>query len=66
MEETKFKTPIYQRNAYKAYLQRNKDNEEFKEKRRKKQRQYYKENRETILAKQKLLKSQNKMSVSSM
>tara|TARA_R100001509_G_scaffold165208_1_gene145756 strand:- start:155 stop:355 length:201 start_codon:yes stop_codon:yes gene_type:complete len=66
MEKMEFKTPIYQRKAYKAYLERNKDNEEFLEKRRKKQREYYKKNREKILAKQKLFKSQDKMSMSSM
>ena len=29
-----YKTPIYQRNAYDRYYQKNKDNEEFKAKRR--------------------------------
>ena len=42
MENMEYKTPSYQRKAYKAYLARNKDNEEFLEKRRKKQREYYK------------------------
>jgi hypothetical protein len=55
MEENKeFKTPIYQRKAYKAYIDRNKDNEEFKEKLRKQQREYYHRNRDKILAKKKI------------
>jgi len=29
-----YKTPIYQRKAYQAYAERNKDNEEWKQKRR--------------------------------
>jgi hypothetical protein len=49
MEKTNFKTPTYQRKAYRAYLDRNKDNEEFKEKRREQQRQYYRDNRDKIL-----------------
>ena len=51
MEKTNFKTSSYQRKAYRAYLERNKDNEEFIENRRKKQREYYKRNREKILEK---------------
>ena len=54
MEQRQFKTPSYQRKAYLAYLERNKDNEEFKEKRREKQREYYKKNREKILERMKL------------
>tara|TARA_S200002703_G_scaffold65493_2_gene56569 strand:- start:3418 stop:3636 length:219 start_codon:yes stop_codon:yes gene_type:complete len=46
-----FKTSEYQRKAYKAYLERKKDDEEFKANRRQKQREYYKRNREAILAK---------------
>jgi hypothetical protein len=36
-----FKTPIYQRNACNAYLERNKDNKEFQQHRLKIQRDYY-------------------------
>jgi aromatic ring hydroxylase len=36
------KTPDYQRRAYLTYLVRNKDNEEFKIRRRKQQIEYYK------------------------
>jgi len=51
MEKTNFKTSSYQRKAYRAYLDRNKDNEEFKENRRQKQREYYQRNKEKILEK---------------
>ena len=53
MEDSKdkvFKTPSYQRKAYKAYIDRNKDNEEFKERLRKQQREYYHRNKDKILA----------------
>tara|TARA_B110000285_G_C15012867_1_gene557400 strand:- start:469 stop:681 length:213 start_codon:yes stop_codon:yes gene_type:complete len=36
-----FKTPIYQRNACAAYLERNKNNTEFQQHRLKIQRDYY-------------------------
>ena len=48
--EKEFKTPSYQRKAYKAYIDRNKDNEEFKERLRKQQREYYHRNKDKILA----------------
>ena len=67
-EEKQYKTPEYQRKAYKAYFDRNKDNPEFqaklretskknyeknKEKIKAKAREYYHANKEKILAKQK-------------
>lgn len=67
-EEKKYKTPEYQRKAYKAYFDRNKDKPEFqaklrdtakknyeknKEKIKAKARDYYHANKEKILAKQK-------------
>jgi len=52
--EKEFKTPSYQRKAYKAYIDRNKDNEEFKERLRKQQREYYHRNKDKILAKKKI------------
>ena len=67
--ETKYKTPSYQRKAYLAYLDRNKDNNEFLEKRRKKQREYYYKNREKILARMKKknsIKSDDEITVGSM
>tara|TARA_R100001530_G_scaffold135193_1_gene111801 strand:+ start:2794 stop:3045 length:252 start_codon:yes stop_codon:yes gene_type:complete len=67
MERT-YKTPEYQRKAYKAYFDRNKNNPEFQEKLREtakknyeknkekikgKARDYYHANKEKILARQK-------------
>ena len=67
-EEKQYKTPEYQRKAYKAYFDRNKDKPEFqaklretskknyernKEKIKAKAREYYHANKEKILAKQK-------------
>jgi hypothetical protein len=49
-EERKYKTPSYQRKAYLSYLERNKNNEEFLNKRRQKQKEYYQKNKEKILA----------------
>ena len=41
--DTDYKTPIYQRKAYQAYAERNKDNEEWKQKRREaSKKSYYK------------------------
>lgn len=41
--EAEYKTPIYQRKAYQAYADRNKDNEEWKQKRREaSKKSYYK------------------------
>lgn len=55
MESTNFKTPSYQRKAYKNYLERKKEDQEkyidFKEKMKINQRKYYLKNREKILAK---------------
>ena len=68
MESKQYKTPDYQRKAYKAYFDRNKDKPEFqaklretskknyeknKEKIKAKAREYYHANKEKILAKQK-------------
>ena len=50
MENT-FKTPSYQRKAYKDYVKRNEDNEEFREKRKKAQKEYYEKNKSRILQK---------------
>ncbi len=53
--ELNFKTPSYQRKAYKTYINRKKEDEEkyneFKEKLKANQRKYYLKNREKILAK---------------
>jgi hypothetical protein len=63
-----YKTPIYQRNAYERYYQKNKDNEEFKEKRRATAKKSYEKKKELKrLAKLKLKlvdESENKSSES--
>jgi len=41
LETTEYKTPIYMRKSYKTYYDKNRDSEEFKEKRRIAQRKYY-------------------------
>jgi len=41
-----YKTPIYQRNAYERYYQKNKDNEEFKAKRRATAKKSYEKKKE--------------------
>lgn len=51
MEERQFKTPIYQRKAYKSYFDKHKDDEDFKDKRRQAQKAYYARNKEKILKK---------------
>lgn len=57
-----FKTPNYQRKAYKSYLERKKQDpekyEEFKQKLKENQKKYYQKNREKILAKKKKVKSE--------
>ena len=41
--EAEYKTPIYQRKAYQAYAERNRNNEEWKQKRREaSKKSYYK------------------------
>ena len=45
-----YKTKDYQRRAYDAYLERNKNNEEFLEKRRISAKKYYEANKQKILA----------------
>ena len=50
MEQREYKTPSYQRKVYLAYLERNKNNEDFLNRRREKQREYYRKNKEKILA----------------
>jgi hypothetical protein len=63
-----YKTPIYQRNAYERYYQKNKDNEEFKQKRRETAKKSYEKKKELKrLAKLKLKlvdESENKSSES--
>lgn len=49
--EINYKTTTYQRKAYEAYLERNRNNEEFILKRKEAQRKYYQKNREKILKK---------------
>ena len=44
-----YKTPIYQRNAHKAYYERNKNNVEHIEKSKASQRAYYQLHKERIL-----------------
>ena len=46
-----FKTPVYQRKAYKNYLERKKSDEEFIAKRKLAQKAYYQKNKEKILQK---------------
>ena len=48
-----FKTPIYQRNAYKNYLARKNGDEDFIKHRKEQQREYYRKNREKILLRMK-------------
>ena len=50
-KERVFKTSVYQRRAYNAYLLRNRDNIAFCENRRKLQNEYYQRNKERILTK---------------
>ena len=45
-----FKTPIYQRNAYKAYIARKKTDPVFMERRKAQQKIYYEKNRVKIIA----------------
>lgn len=56
-EPENFKTPIYQRNAYKNYIQRKKLDPDFQEKLRASQKSYYQKNREKILLRIKEKKS---------
>ena len=48
-----YKTKDYQRRAYDAYLERNKNNEEFLEKRRQSAKKYYEANKNKILGRMK-------------
>ena len=56
-----YKTKEYQRRAYNAYLERNKNNEEFLEKRRIAGRKYYNANKENILARMKAKREAKKI-----
>ena len=51
MESKQYKTPDYQRKAYKAYFDRNKDKPEFQAKLRETSKKYYEKNKEKIKAK---------------
>ena len=55
-----YKTPSYQRRAYKNYILRMKDNEDFMLRRKQQQRKYYENNREKIIQKVKERKENNK------
>ena len=57
---TDYKTTEYQRRAYSAYLERNKNNEEFQEKRRESARKYYLANKEKVLARMKKIREEKK------
>tara|TARA_R100000388_G_scaffold40374_1_gene31074 strand:+ start:546 stop:773 length:228 start_codon:yes stop_codon:yes gene_type:complete len=46
-----YKTPSYMRRSYKTYYDKNKDTDDFKEKRRLAQRKYYEKNKEKVLEK---------------
>lgn len=61
-----YKTSSYQRKAYRDYVARKKDDPEFIEKRKQKQKEYYQRNRQKILEKkkQKYLESKNASSSS--
>lgn len=48
-----YKTPIYQRNANKAYSERNKNNDVHINSRRASQKAYYEKNKEKIIEKRK-------------
>jgi len=50
--EKEYKTPIYLRKAYDRYYQKNKESEEFKQKRREASKRYYE--KQKLLKKQKL------------
>jgi hypothetical protein len=49
--EQNFKTPVYQRRAYKNYINKKKNDEEFIAKRKLAQKAYYQKNKEKILQK---------------
>ncbi len=57
------KTPDYQRKAYQAYLERNKDNEDFLARRREKQKEYYERNKERIAERKKLARQLKTMTI---
>lgn len=50
-ETINYKTPIYMRRSYKTYYDKNKDTDDFKEKRRLAQKKYYEKNKEKVLQK---------------
>tara|TARA_R110000824_G_scaffold220305_4_gene407436 strand:- start:438 stop:650 length:213 start_codon:yes stop_codon:yes gene_type:complete len=58
--EKQFQTSSYQRRAYNAYLARNKDNQEFQEKRREAQRKYYHTHKVKVLAKLHIKRAEEK------
>lgn len=51
MLEQDYKTPVYMRKSYKTYYDKNKDTDDFKEKRRIAQKKYYEKNKEKVLHK---------------
>tara|TARA_B100000424_G_C22721846_1_gene392018 strand:- start:235 stop:456 length:222 start_codon:yes stop_codon:yes gene_type:complete len=59
-----FKTSAYQRKAYRDYIARKRDDPEFIEKRKQKQREYYQRNRQKILDKKKQKYQDTKNSLS--
>lgn len=59
--EKTFKTPSYQRRAYKNYVAKNSENTEFIEKRKNSQREYYLRNKEKILEKLKEKRDKQKV-----
>ena len=57
------KTTVYQRKAYRAYLERNKDNEEFIQKRRDKQKEYYERNKARIAERKRIARQLKNMTI---
>ena len=59
-ETKQYKTPSYMRKCYNDYYQKNKNNDQFKEKRREAQKKYYLANKEKVLARVKARQAQVK------
>jgi hypothetical protein len=53
-EQREYKTPIYTRKAYERYYEKNKQNEEFKAKRRLAAKKYYQKKKQLKLLEQQL------------
>ena len=60
VDEFYYKTPSYTRKAYKAYYNRNKQDDAFVNKRRLAQAEYYQRNKEKILEKKRLQRASKK------